>query len=90
MAEKGIRLLCTRRNCIANKDGECLALYKKAKIEPTAFTILPFPAYTHSIDDEYITNCPFFLDKEMEEKDLAKLKMRLGINGRRRRGGKRK
>ena len=90
MSDKGISLLCTRRNCIANKDGECLALYKKAKIEPTAYTIRPFPAYTHTIDDKYITNCPFFLDKDMEEKDLAKLKMRLGIDGRRRKGSRRK
>ena len=90
MSDKGISLLCTRRNCLANKEGECLALYQKAKIEPTAYTIRPFPEYTHTIDDEYKKNCPFFLDKEMEEKDLAKLRRRLGIDGRRRKGSRRK
>ena len=38
----------------------------------------------HSITEKWTRTCPFFLDKEMEQRDLALLKARLGIDGVRR------
>lgn len=70
---------CSRKKCIANKNNICMALYKKARAENQFGE-----GYIHIIDDEWIEKCPFYMTKEMEAKDLAKLKERLGIDGRRR------
>lgn len=70
---------CNRKDCVVNNYGICMGLYRKAHIATDRGE-----GYIHLIDEKWIEKCPFFLNKEMEAKDLAKLKERLGIDGRRR------
>jgi hypothetical protein len=44
---------CSRTNCTANAFGVCNALVKSVEVK----------GRTHTINAEYIDNCPFFADK---------------------------
>lgn len=80
MSEKIVELECNRADCLANNNGWCMALNAKAKIRGKGEK----KGYTHWISKDYKEHCPFFLDREQEAKDLARLKERLGIDGERR------
>ena len=75
------KVICLRKDCIANTGCSCMALNRKVFV-PGKNT--DDEGHYHSITDKWTETCPFFLDKEMEQRDLALLKARLGIDGVRR------
>lgn len=74
-------LMCLRKDCVANTEGICMALNRKVFVPGKDEND---DGHYHSITEKWTRTCPFFLDKEMEQRDLALLKERLGIDGVRR------
>ena len=63
----GREFACPRKDCRANVGFVCKALYLNATVN----------GRKHTIDAEYIANCPFYMTEEMYEADESKEKERV-------------